>query len=73
MNTSDITYSIIIVVIFIFLYIFNILSVGIKRIEDDWPEYRCNPIIMPFASVFGYDPISNFSFCIQTMMSNYMG
>lgn len=73
MNTSDITYSIIIVVIFIFLYIFNILSVGIKRIEDDWPEYRCNPIIMPFASVFGYDPISNFSFCIQTMMSGYMG
>jgi hypothetical protein len=28
---------------------------------------------MPFASVFGYDPMSNFSFCIQTMMSSYMG
>ena len=28
---------------------------------------------MPFASVFGYDTASNFSFCIQNMMSSYMG
>jgi hypothetical protein len=73
MKTSDITLSIFIILIFIFLYIFNVLSVGIQKIKDDWPEYRCNPIVMPFASVFGYDPISNFSFCIHNMMSSYMG
>ena len=73
MKTSDITLSIFIILIFIFLYVFNILSVGIQKIKDDWPEYRCNPIVMPFASVFGYDPVSNFSFCIQNMMSSYMG
>jgi hypothetical protein len=73
MKTSDITLSIFIILIFIFLYVFNILSVGIQKIKDDWPEYRCNPIVMPFASVFGYDPLSNFSFCIQNMMSSYMG
>ena len=73
MKTSDITLSIFIILIFIFLYIFNVLSVGIQKIKDDWPQYRCNPIVMPFASVFGYDPMSNFSFCIQNMMSSYMG
>jgi hypothetical protein len=73
MKTSDITMSIFIILIFIILYVFNILSVGIQQIKNDWPEYRCNPMIMPFASVFGYDPISNFSFCIQNMMSSYMG
>lgn len=73
MKTSDITLSIFILLIFIVLYIFNVLSVGIQKIKDDWPQYRCNPIVMPFASVFGYDPMSNFSFCIQTMMSSYMG
>jgi hypothetical protein len=73
MKTSDITLSIFIILIFIFLYVFNVLSVGIQKIKDDWPQYRCNPIVMPFASVFGYDPMSNFSFCIQNMMSSYMG
>jgi len=73
MKTSDITLSIFIILIFIILYVFNVLSVGIQKIKDDWPQYRCNPIVMPFASVFGYDPMSNFSFCIQNMMSSYMG
>jgi hypothetical protein len=73
MKTSDITLSIIIILIFIFLYIFNVLSVGIQNIKNDWPQYRCNPIVMPFANVFGYDTSSNFSFCIQNMMTSYMG
>jgi hypothetical protein len=28
---------------------------------------------MPFASMFGYDPMSNFTYCIQNMQTNYMG
>jgi hypothetical protein len=28
---------------------------------------------MPFASIFGQDPISNFTYCIQNMQSSYMG
>ena len=27
---------------------------------------------MPFASIFNQDPVSNFTYCIQTMQSNYM-
>jgi hypothetical protein len=73
MNSADITLSVFIIIIFILLYIFNILAVGIKNIEDNWPQYRCNPVVMPFSSVFGHDTTSNFTFCIQTMMQNYMG
>lgn len=73
MRTSDITLTFIILIIFILLYVFNVLSVGIKKIKDDWPQYRCNPTVMPFASIFGYDPISNFTYCIQNMQTNYMG
>ena len=72
MKSSDITLTLFILVIFILLYLFNILSVGIKTIEDDWPTYRCNPMVMPFASVFGQDTVSNFTYCIQNMQSNYM-
>lgn len=73
MKSSDITLSVFIIIMFILLYIFNILAVGIKNIENNWPQYRCNPVVMPFSSVFGHDTTSNFTFCIQSMMQNYMG
>ena len=67
MKTSDLTLSILIVIIFIALYIFNIIVVGMKRIKDNWPVYRCQPLIMPFASIFGHETGKNFAFCIQNM------
>ena len=27
------------------------LSKGFKHIQNNWPEYRCNPVIMPFGKV----------------------
>lgn len=72
MKTSDLSITIFIIIIFIFLYVFNILSVGINKIKDDWPLYRCNPSVMPFASVFGQDTSKNFTYCIQNMQTNYM-
>jgi len=46
---------------------------GIQSLQDNWALYRCNPIIMPFASFFapkGMEMSSsdNFSYCIQSMM-----
>jgi hypothetical protein len=73
MKTSDITLTFIIFIIFILLYVFNVLSIGIKKVSDDWANYRCNPTVMPFASTFGHDPISNFTYCIQNMQTSYMG
>jgi len=72
MNISDISLTIFILLIFILLFAYNILSVGIKNVEDNWPTYRCNPVVMPFAGMFGQDATQNFTYCIQTMQSNYM-
>ena len=72
MKTSDITQTIIILVVFVGLHLFNILSVGIKNIKDNWPLYRCNPMIMPFSSLFGFDSGENFIHCVQNMQTNYM-
>jgi hypothetical protein len=72
MKTSDLTITIFIILVFIVLYVFNVLTVGINKIKEDWTLYRCNPAVMPFATVFGQDPISNFTYCIQSMQSNYM-
>ena len=72
MKTSDLSITIFIIIIFVLLYVFNILSVGIKKIQEDWPLYRCNPAVMPFATVFGQDTSKNFTYCIQNMQTNYM-
>ena len=73
MKGSDITLTLFIFLIFIGLFLFNIFVTGMKDIKDNWPEYRCNPIVMPFASQFGVDPTSNFTYCIQNMQTGFMG
>ena len=73
MKSSDITLSVFIFLVFIAMYFYNILAVGIKNVQDNWQEYRCNPMVMPFAGTFGHDAGQNFTYCIQTMQSDYMG
>ena len=73
MSSSDFTVSIIIVLTFIILYLFNFFVVGYKQIKDNWAIYRCNPMVMPFAGLFGFNAAENFSFCIQNMQSAFMG
>ena len=72
MKTSDLTLSAIVIFIFMCLYIFNLLIVGYQRIKDNWPVYRCQPLIMPIAGLFGYDAGENFGYCIQAMQKNFM-
>ena len=73
MKGSDITLTLFIFLIFIGLFLFNIFVTGMKDIKDNWPEYRCNPTVMPFASQFGVDPSANFTYCIQNMQTGFMG
>ena len=74
MNGSDVWQALIIFLIFIILFLFNILSVGIKNIKENWPEYRCNPLYMPFSKTLGnINPNENFTYCVQNMQADYMG
>lgn len=73
MKSSDLTLSIIIIFLFVILYIVNFIVVGMQKIKDNWPLYRCNPMVMPFASVFGHDTKENFGYCIANMQKNFMG
>lgn len=61
-----------------FIYInlaFGIYIAGVfyfsqlAEIKANWPLYRCNPMYMPLAD----DVETNFTYCIQSMQSDYMG
>jgi hypothetical protein len=36
-----------------------------QKIRDDWENYRCNPLVMPFASYFGHNAAENFEGCLS--------
>jgi hypothetical protein len=72
MKSADIAFTILIIVVFLGLYLSNILAIGMKRVKDNWPLYRCSPAVMPFAKLFGHDVQDNFMQCIQTTQSSYM-
>jgi len=69
MNGSDITLTIGIFVIFVYLFAGIALSQGINHIKQNWPEYKCQPTIIPTASLFGHDTQKNFIECISSMGS----
>jgi hypothetical protein len=50
---------------------------NIASIKANWANERCSPMIMPFASFFGYNAKENFDFCLgrifRTHSEPYMG
>jgi hypothetical protein len=72
MAASDTSLTVIVIIIFIALYLFNIIIVGMQRIKDNWPVYRCQPLVIPFASLFGHNTSKNFAYCIQNIQTNFM-
>ena len=58
-----------IIVAFVLLYAINkYFDAG--NIKKNWAEERCNPMIMPFAGLFGYNTSENFEFCMGKIFNN---
>jgi len=56
---------IIILILIIYIVLTGLGSIiDLKNIKENWAEYRCNPMIMPFASFFDQDAKQNFEFCM---------
>jgi len=72
MKFGDMIKGLAIILIFGFMYILSTLILGLKQIKADWPKYRCNPSVMPFAGQLGYDTIENFTFCIGNIQGDLM-
>lgn len=66
--------SAVIILVFLVLAANIAASIGIKNIQDNWPLYRCNPLVMPFAASLSPTPTTardNFSVCVQDMMMSF--
>lgn len=72
-SSNDITNAIIIIIIFVVINLSSVLGISIQHIKDNWKEYKCMPVIIPFSGYFGHDPTTTFNDCIQGVLSNFMG
>ena len=69
----DLIYAILIIVIFITMFGYSVMIAGTKNVKDNWAEYKCNPVYMPFSNnIVGVSAQKNMTECIQSMQSNYM-
>ena len=44
---------------------------NIQHIKDDWANQRCSPLLLPFASFFGYNTSENFNFCMGKIFTTH--
>lgn len=72
MRGKDLFYAVLIIIIFGALMVSAYLSAGIEHMKKNWTLYRCNPLVMPFAGLFGYDATENMTYCIQNAQTHYM-
>jgi hypothetical protein len=63
----------ILTVLLIGIFVALLVTGSIKSVADNWSRYRCNPLLLPFSEMFGYDSAENFQYCVRTMMQEQSG
>ena len=65
-----------VIVLFITLSIGLVLALSagyFKQIFSNFASFRCNPVMMPFAGLFGYNATENFQFCLGNILQGRLG
>jgi hypothetical protein len=52
---------------------YTMMLARLDEIKENWVQYRCNPVYMPFASFVGVDTANNFMQCSMTSFKDYLG
>jgi len=62
----------IIIIAYLALILLNVYIKLLISIKKNWSKYRCHPLALPAAGIFGEDPGKNFEECLASEMSGYM-
>ena len=61
-------------IFFVIFFTFLIVLIGMRKlIRSNWGIYKCNPIILPFANLFGYSPSKTFTECLSNNVHQTAG
>lgn len=65
----NLIYLILLTALLVGVLLYVLISGSFTDVIKNWPKHRCNPMIMPFASLFGYDASENFNFCMKNIFN----
>ena len=57
------------IIFYIIVLTITFIAFARDHIKDNWKIYKCQPHIIPFASLFGYDTSENFNKCLYQQSS----
>jgi len=69
---SNILLAIFIIFVFMACLLPIFISYYLKTVKNNWSEYRCNPLFIPFAGFFGENTTQNFIECVGGMQNSAM-
>lgn len=72
MGLGDIGNAFLIVLIFCVIQLVISFNVGLVQVKNNWSEYKCNPGVIPFAGLIGYDPVLTFEECTKETQGDFM-
>lgn len=70
-NISELAKISAIVIVFIIAIFYIIVKGNRQVVIDNWSQYRCNPLVMPFADFYGKSSNENFQNCLWIMVEKY--
>tara|TARA_B100000886_G_C20416636_1_gene489563 strand:+ start:74 stop:1024 length:951 start_codon:yes stop_codon:yes gene_type:complete len=69
---DDFYLSLFIIFVFLIITFWGVILFHFHLIRKIWPTIKCNPLVMPFASAFGKDPLDNFTDCVKNIQEQSM-
>ena len=70
MGTNDSLLTILLLIAFMILYGWSLYSSMLVDIKKNWGNYKCQPLMIPLAFMFGADPSETFKECVKTTADN---
>ena len=69
---SNALFFVILFIIIAFVSIFGASKLfDVRNVKKNWATERCSPMIMPFASLFGFNTKENFEFCMGKIFNTH--
>lgn len=68
---NAVIFNVVLIIIFAIGFYFTSVSTNMREVSSNWPKYRCDPSIMPFASLYGFNTAENFNYCLGGIFNTF--
>lgn len=68
---NAVIFNVVLILLFALGFYFTNVSTNMREVSANWAKYRCDPSIMPFASLYGYNTAENFNYCMGGIFNTF--